>query len=80
LETTFLNISDDIKRTFPCSTRCLELVIKTYLDFDRAYLLCPEETLCVYGLDEDVNSYIDTKLKQYPPNPYQRHQLYGRLF
>jgi hypothetical protein len=47
LETTFLNISDDIEITFPCSTRHLELVIKTYLDFDRAYLLCPEETLCV---------------------------------
>jgi hypothetical protein len=56
----------------------LELVIKTYLDFDRAYLLCPEETLCVYGLDEDVDTYIDTKLKQYPPNPYQRHQIEER--
>jgi hypothetical protein len=43
--------------------------LKIYLDFDRAYLLCPKETLCVYGLDEEVDSYIDIKLKQYPPNP-----------
>jgi hypothetical protein len=63
LENTFLNISDDFEITFPYSTRHLELVIKTYLDFDRAYLLCSEETLCVYGLDEDVDSYIGTKLK-----------------
>jgi hypothetical protein len=54
LEITFLNISDDIELTFPCSSRHLELVIKTYLDFDREYLLCPEETLCVYSLDKDV--------------------------
>jgi hypothetical protein len=26
-------------------------------------------------LDKDVDSYIDTKLKWYPPNPYQRHQV-----
>jgi hypothetical protein len=56
LETTFLSISDDIGLTFPCSTRHLKL-------FDRAYLLCPEEILCIYGLDKDVDSYIDTKLK-----------------
>jgi hypothetical protein len=41
-------------------------------------LLCSEETLCVYGLDEDVDSYIGTKLKWYPPNPYQRHQIEER--
>jgi hypothetical protein len=38
-------------------------------------LLCLEETLCVYGLDEETDSYIDTKLKQYLPNPYQKQQI-----
>jgi hypothetical protein len=78
LQNTFLNIPNEIKIKFPCSTRYLELVIKIYLDFDRAYLLCPEESLCVYGLDEEVDSYIDTKLKCYSPNPYQRHQIKER--
>jgi hypothetical protein len=55
----------------------LELVTKTYLDFDRADLLCPKKTLCIYGLDE-VNTYINTKLKYYPPNPSQRHQIEER--
>jgi hypothetical protein len=62
LETTFLSILYDIELTFPCSARNLELVIKTYLD------LIEEETLCVYGLDKDVDFYIDTKLRCYPPN------------
>jgi hypothetical protein len=57
LQNTFLNIPDEIEIKFPCSTRHLELVIKIYLDFDRLYLLCPEETLCVYDLDEEVGPY-----------------------
>jgi hypothetical protein len=35
LQDTFLNIPDEIEIKFPCSTRHLELVIKTNLDFDR---------------------------------------------
>jgi hypothetical protein len=61
---------------FLCSTRHLELIIKTYLD--RAYLLSPEEMLCVYGLDEDVDSYIDIKLNPYHQNPYQKNQIEER--
>jgi hypothetical protein len=40
LEDTFLNISDDIEFTLPCSTRHIELLIMTYVDFDRKYLIC----------------------------------------
>jgi hypothetical protein len=43
LEDTFLNISDDIEFTFPCAITHIELLIMTYLDFDRKYLICPEE-------------------------------------
>jgi hypothetical protein len=32
---TFLNIPDEIEIKFPCSTRHLELIIKTYMDFDN---------------------------------------------
>jgi hypothetical protein len=71
----FLNISNNIELSFPCVKRHLELIIKTYLNFDKAYLLYPEEILCVYGLDKDVDSCADTKLKQFPPNPYQRQQV-----
>jgi hypothetical protein len=62
LEDTFLNIADDIEFTFPCATRHIELLIMTYVDFDRKYLICPEETLVVYGLIKEVDNYIDLKL------------------
>jgi hypothetical protein len=42
LEDTFLNISDDIEFTLPYSTKHTELLIMTYVDFDRKYLICPE--------------------------------------
>jgi hypothetical protein len=64
---TFLNISDNIELSFPCAKRYLELIIKTCLNFEGTYLLCPEKTLCAYGLDKDVDSYIDMKFKQYFP-------------
>jgi hypothetical protein len=78
LQDNFLNIPDEIEIKFPCFTRHLELVIKTYLDFHKTYLLCAEETLCVYGLDEGVDFYIDIKLKQYFFNFYQRQQIEER--
>jgi hypothetical protein len=49
LQDTFLNISDEIEFTLPCAERHLELLIMTYADFDRKYIICPEETLAVYG-------------------------------
>jgi hypothetical protein len=61
LEDTFLNIADDIEFTLPCATRHIELLMMTYVDFDRKYLICPEETLAVYGLIKEVDNYIDLK-------------------
>jgi hypothetical protein len=55
LQDTFLNISDDIEFTRPCVERHLELLIMTYADFDRKYIICPEETVAVYGLLKDVD-------------------------
>jgi hypothetical protein len=62
LQDTFLNVSDDIEFSLPCATRHLELLIMTYADFDRKYLICPEETLAIYGLIKEVDNYIDLKL------------------
>jgi hypothetical protein len=50
LQDTFLNISDEIEFTLPCAERHLELLIMTYADFDKKHIICPEETLAVYGL------------------------------
>jgi hypothetical protein len=47
-------------------------IIKTYLDFDRNYLICPEEFFAIYGLVEDVDNHIDDKLKRFPLNKLQR--------
>jgi hypothetical protein len=38
----------------------------TYPHFDRKYIICPEETLAVYGLLKDVDDYINLKLKNFP--------------
>jgi hypothetical protein len=65
--------SDDIEFTLPC--RYLELLIMTYADFDRKYIICPEETLAVYGLFKDVDDYIDLKLGRFPLNVYQQNQM-----
>jgi hypothetical protein len=75
LQDTFLNISDDIEFTLPCATRHLELLILTYADFDRKYLICQEETLAVYGLIKEVDNYIDLKLGRFPLNLYQQNQM-----
>jgi hypothetical protein len=75
LEDTFLNISDDIEFAFPCATRHIELLIMTYVDFDRKYLICSEETLFVYGLIKEVDSYVDLKLGRFPLNEYQQNQM-----
>jgi hypothetical protein len=40
----------------------------TYADFDRKYIICPEETLTVYGLLKEVDDYIDLKLGRFPLN------------
>jgi hypothetical protein len=71
LEDTFLNISDNIEFSLPCVERHLELLIMTYADFDRRYIICPEETLAVYGLLKEINDYIDLKLGRFPLNLYQ---------
>jgi hypothetical protein len=47
----------------------------TYVDFDRKYTICPEETLAVYGLLKDVDDYIDLKLGRFPLNIYQQNQM-----
>jgi hypothetical protein len=44
----------------------------TYEDFDRKYLICPEETLAVYGLQKDI---IYLKLGRFPLNLYQQNQI-----
>jgi hypothetical protein len=75
LEDTFLNISDDIEFTLQCPTRHIELLIMTYMDFDRKYLICPEETLAVYGLIKEVDNYKDLKLGGFPLNEYQENQM-----
>jgi hypothetical protein len=49
----------------PCAERHLELLIMTYTDFDRKYIICPEETLAVYGLLKDVDDYIGLKLGRF---------------
>jgi hypothetical protein len=75
LEDIFVNILDDIEFTLPCSTRHIELLIMTYMDFDRKYLICFEETLAVYGLIKEVDNYIDLKLGRLPLNEYQQNQM-----
>jgi hypothetical protein len=75
LEDTFLNISDDIEFTLPCAQRHMELLIMTYADFDRKYIICPEETLAIYGLMKEVVNYIDLKLGRFPLNLYQQNQM-----
>jgi hypothetical protein len=75
LQDTFLNISDNIEFTLPCAERHLELLIMTYADFDRKYLICPGETLAIYGLLRDVDDYIDLKLGRFPLNEYQQNQM-----
>jgi hypothetical protein len=75
LQDTFLNISDEIQFTLPCTERHLELLIMTYADFDRKYIICPEKTLVVYGLLKDVDDYIDFKLGIFPLNVYQQNQM-----
>jgi hypothetical protein len=62
LQDTFLDLADDIEFTLPCAERHLKLLIMTYADFDRKYIICPEETLAVYGLLKDIYNYIDLKL------------------
>jgi hypothetical protein len=61
-QNTFLNIPHKIEFILPCAERHLELLIMTYADFDRKYIICLEETLAVYGLLKDVDDYIDLKL------------------
>jgi hypothetical protein len=39
LQKIFLDIPDEIKFTFPCAERHLDLLIMTYADFDRKYLI-----------------------------------------
>jgi hypothetical protein len=39
------------------------------------YLICPEETLVVYGLLKEVDNYIDLKLGRFPLNAYQQNQM-----
>jgi hypothetical protein len=75
LQDTFLNISDDIEFTLPCAERHLELLIMTYADFDRKYIIYLEEILAVYGLLKDVDDYIDLKLGIFPLNLYQQNQM-----
>jgi hypothetical protein len=70
LQNTLLNISDEIEFILPYTERYLELLIITYADFDRKYIICPEETLAVYGLLKDVDDYIDLKLGRFPLNLY----------
>jgi hypothetical protein len=76
LQNTFLNIPDEIEFTLPCAERHLELLIMIYADFDRKYLICPEETLAVYGLLKDVDDYIDLKLRKFPLIIYQQNQIF----
>jgi hypothetical protein len=71
----FLNISDEIEFTLPCAERYLELLIMIYTDFDKKYIICPEETLTVYGLLKDVDDYIDLKLGRFLLNIYQQNQM-----
>jgi hypothetical protein len=68
-----LDIPDEIEFTFPCAERHLELLIMTYTDFDRKYLIHPEETLGVYGLLKEIDDYIDLKLGRFPLNIYQQN-------
>jgi hypothetical protein len=47
----------------------------TYVDFDRKYLICPEEILAVFDLLKEVDNYIDQKLGRFPLNLYQQNQM-----
>jgi hypothetical protein len=40
LQDTFLNILDEIEFTLPCAERHLELLIITYTNLNRKYLIC----------------------------------------
>jgi hypothetical protein len=47
----------------------------TYADFDKKYIICPEETLAVHGLLKEVDNYINLKLRRFPLNLYQQNQM-----
>jgi hypothetical protein len=47
----------------------------TYADFDRKYIICPVESLAVYGLIKEVNNYIDLKFGRFPLKLYQQNQM-----
>jgi hypothetical protein len=57
----------------------IEKIIKTYLK----YLICPEVSLAIYGLLEEVDDYIDNRLKKFPLNKVQKlkvKSIFRRLF
>jgi hypothetical protein len=61
LHNTYLAITDDIEISLPCVERHIEAVLKIFVDFDRDYLIYPEEAFAIYGLIEEIDEYIDNK-------------------
>jgi hypothetical protein len=75
LQDIFLDIPDEIEFTLPYAERHLKPLLMTYADFYRKYIICPEETLAVYGLLKNIDNYIDLKLGRFPLNIYQQDQI-----
>jgi hypothetical protein len=44
------------------------MLLMTYADFDRKYIIYPEETLTIYKLLKDIDDYINLKLGRFPLN------------
>jgi hypothetical protein len=52
-----------------------KLILKTYVDLDGNYLRYPEEMLSVHSLIEELDNYIDERLKIYQLNEVQKEQI-----
>jgi hypothetical protein len=64
LDKTFINMINKVMIELPAIERHLEGVIQMFLQFDKAYLILPLETMLIYGIMTDLDEYIDIKRNQ----------------
>jgi hypothetical protein len=64
LDKTFINMINKVTIELPAIERHLEGVIQMFLQFDKAYLILPLETMPIYGIMIGLDEYIDMKRSQ----------------
>jgi hypothetical protein len=64
LDKTFINMVNKVTIELLAIESHLEGVIQMFLQFDKAYLILPLETMPIYGIMIDLNEYIDMKRSQ----------------